>query len=228
MNKRIPDVHLGGLLRTIQVAAAHLRTAHPQLAAGTLWQAVALLVDDVETEVVERLADGNVLLAVLHPVVGGEDGALRGTVAVVHLVALRRIERREFLATHGEEAQRVVVGVRGKLIAHLGGDERMGDEVLFEILVQVGQVQADVVADDVDAGTAGQRGIDVHHAGVEAVAGVGCHMASLAEFEATLIPVAEGHDVAVFQLAALGHTRRAAGVKHDEEAVGLDVGLHGL
>ena len=173
ISKRISDVHLGGLLWTVQVAAAHLRTAHPQFAAGTLGQTVALLVDDVETEVVERLADGDVQLLVLHPVVR------------------RRIERRQLLATHGEEAQRVVVGVRGKLIAHLGGDERMGNQVLFEILVQVGQVQADVVADDVDAGTAGHCGIDVHHAGVETVAGIGCHMASLAEFEATLIPVAE-------------------------------------
>ena len=53
-------------------------------------------------------------------------------------------------------------------------------------------------------------------------------MAGIVELEAPLIPMTKGHDVAMFQLAALGHTRRAAGVEHDEEVVGGDVGLHGL
>ena len=224
----ILDIHLRRLLRTVQIAAAHLRSAHPQLTTSALRQAVAQLVDDVESQVVERLADGDVQLLVLHPVVSRKDGALRRSVAVVHLVVRRRIERRELLSTHGEEAQRVVVGVRGKLIAHLRRDERMGDLVLLEVDVQIGQVQSDVLADDVDAGSAGHSGIDVHHAGVEAVAGVGRHVAGIVELEAPLIPMAEGYDVAVFQLAALGHTRRATGVEHDEEVVGGDVGLHGL
>ena len=179
-----------------------------------------LRVNNVKAHVVERLADGDVCLVLLQRIGRCEDGTLRGTIAVVHHIVLWRVERRELLATDREMAQRMVVDIRGKLIAYLCRDERVGDVVGVEIVVKVGQVQADVLADDIDRSTTSKGGIHVHHAGVEAIAGVRCHMTLRSKPVIALVPMTEGDEVAVRQLASLRHTGRAGGVKKDEEAVG--------
>ena len=43
-----------------------------------------------------------------------------------------------------------------------------------------------------------------------------------------LVPMAESHQVAMFELTALGRARRTRSVKHDEEARRSDVGLYRL
>ena len=79
----IVDIHLGCLLGTVEVAAAHLRSGHPQLAGRSHRQSMPLWVDDVESHVVERLADGDILHLAVHQIGCGKDGTLGGAIAVV-------------------------------------------------------------------------------------------------------------------------------------------------
>ena len=82
----VADVSLRSLLGTIQVAAAHLRSCPPKFTCCSDGQAMALLVDDVEAHVVERLADGYLLKLLLDAVCGREDSALRRTIHIIELV----------------------------------------------------------------------------------------------------------------------------------------------
>ena len=98
----------------------------------------------------------------------------------------------------------------------------MSDIVLLEILVQGNQVEANLLGDDVHCRTTSESGIHIHHASVEAVAGIGGNTALGIEVIVAMVPVAEGHQVAVSELAPLGHARGATGVKHDEQLTRLD------
>jgi len=218
--KGILDIGLCGLFGAVEVAAAHLGAGDPEFAHGADGEAVELLVDDIEFQVVQRLTDGNVQFVILYPVFRDEDDTFRRAVDVVHLVIGRRIKRREFLATHRQITQRMVLDIGGELVAHLRGDERMGDALAVEVFVQVRQIQADVVPYDVDTRSAGQGGVKVHHADIKTVAGVGGHLVARSQLIVFLIALAESHYVAVLNLAAFGSTRRAGGVEEDEEGVG--------
>ena len=110
----------------------------------------------------------------------------------------------------------MILHIGDKLVAHLGGDKRMGDTLCIEIIIEVRQVQADVITNDVNASTAGQRRVHIHHAGIETVAGVRSHAVSCSQAIVTLIPMAESHQVAVLQLTTLRCSRRTRGIKHDE------------
>ena len=97
----------------------------------------------------------------------------------------------------------------GKLIAYLCGHERMGDVFTLEVVVQPHEVEAEFLGNNVYTGSTRQGRIHIHHARVEPIAGVGRHPTLLRQFVVTLIPMAETHEVAVFQLAPFRHTRRA-------------------
>ena len=88
----IRDEHLGGLFGTVEISTAHLRTTYPQLTTGADRQTVEVLIDNIQTKVVEGLTDGDILFVFTYPIVGGEDGALGGTIAIVHLIMLRRVQ----------------------------------------------------------------------------------------------------------------------------------------
>ena len=127
----------------------------------------------------------------------------------MHGVALGRRERSQFLTTCRQVQQRMVLNARCKLVAHLCSHKRMGDMLFLEVFVQRNQVKADFLWNNVDTSSAGQRGIHVHHAGIKAIRSVGSYLMFWFQVVVTLVPVTEAHEVAVFQLAALGHTRRA-------------------
>ena len=220
--ERIADVDLGGLLGPVEIAARHLRAAHPQLARSAHGQAVSLRVDDVEAHVVQRFADGNVGQLLVHGKGGGEDGALGGAIAIVQGVGRWRDERGQFLAAHRQVAERVVLDARGKLVAHLRGHEGVSDTLTLEIFVDSNQVEADFFGDDVQLSSTRERGVHVHHAGIKAVAGISRYAASLAQFVVALEPVAESHEVSVLKLAALGHAGGAGCVEQNEQRVRSD------
>ena len=111
-----------------------------------------------------------------------------------------------------------------KLIAHLRGHKRMGDGVLFEIVVQRDEVEAYLLGNDVHRRSACQCRIHVHHAGIEAIAGIGGHTMLGMQVVEALIPVAKRHEVAMPELTALRYACRARGVEQDEERVGCDGG----
>ena len=98
----------------------------------------------------------------------------------------------------------MVVAVHGELAAHLGGHEGVGDALLVEVVVQVGQVQAYVVADNHYCGACCEGRIHIHHAGVKAVAGIGGHLVAWTQVVVVPVPMTEGHEVAMFQLTAFG------------------------
>ncbi len=215
--ERVFQIGFSRLFWTVQIASAYLRSADPQFACRAHRESVELFVNYIELEVVQWLAYWEVYLVFLQLVVGGENGAFRRAVAVKHPVG-RRGERRQFFASYGEATQRMIIHIGGKLEAHLGGHEGMRYIVFVEIFIQIGKVETDVVAHNVDAGAASQSGIHIHHAGVEAIAGVGCHTVVGSETVIALIPMTEGHQVAVLQLTALRRACGTRGVKQDEQA----------
>ena len=98
-SERIADISLCRLLETIQVAATHLRTSNPKFTCCSNWEAMALYIDDVESHIVERLANGNLLQLLLDAVSGRENGAFRRAIYIIKSVALRRDKRSQLLAS---------------------------------------------------------------------------------------------------------------------------------
>ena len=84
--------------------------------------------------------------------------------------------------------------------------------VLLEIIVQGHQVEPQFLWDDVDGCAASKGGIHVHHAGIETITGIGGHPVVGLKVIVALIPVAEGHEIGVGELASLGHTGGTRGV----------------
>jgi hypothetical protein len=115
----------------------------------------------------------------------------------------------------------MVVDISCKLVANLSSNERMGDVIFVEIHIQIRQIQTNILTYYIYTGTNRNGRIDVHHAGIEAIAGIGGHMAIGLQFIGPLIPVTEGHNVGMFQLAPLRHTCRTTGVKQDEKRMRL-------
>ena len=146
----------------------------------------------------------------------------------MELIVLWRGERQHLFATDGEMVQGLVVEVDGKLTAHLRGHERMGDAFTVEVVVEVGQVETDVLANDIDGSTTGQSGVHVHHTSVETVAGIGCHLAFRLQVVVAMVPVAEADQIAMFQLATLRCACGTGGVEHDEQGGWCDGCLDGF
>ena len=174
------------------------------------------LVDDIELDVVEGRTNGDVLHG-LGDVEGGDaDGALGGAVEVHQGVVGGGRQRGQLLAARKQVAETVVLNAGGELIGHLSGHEPMGNLLFFEVFVQCQQIEAEFFRNDVKGGAGGEAGIGLHHIGVETVAGVGRHLAVGCEVEPVVIPLAECHEVAVFELAAFGRARGTRSIKHDE------------
>ena len=114
----------------------------------------------------------------------------------------------------------MAVNARGKLIGHLGGHERMGDAGLLEIVVERDEVEAQLLGNNINGSSTSEGGIEVHHAGIETITGIGGHTVLGSKGVVALIPMAESDDVGLEELAALGHTGGARGVEKDEKAVG--------
>ena len=104
--------------------------------------------------------------------------------------------------------QRMIIEVHRELTAHLCGHERMGDAFTVEVVVQVGQIQTDVLADDIDSSSTSQGRVHVHHTGVKTIAGIGGYLALRLQIVVAMVPVAEAYQVAMFQLATLRRTCR--------------------
>ena len=103
----------------------------------------------------------------------------------------------------------MVLNASGKLIGHLCRHERMRDVLALKILVQRHEVETQLLRNDVKRSATGQCGVHVHHAGIEAVAGVCCHLMLCLQVIIAMVPMDESYHVAMNQLATLGHARRA-------------------
>ena len=194
------------LFRTVEIAAADLRTADPQFAGGADREPATAVVDHVEPQVVERVSDRDVRLFLPDVEDGREDGAFRGAVAVVEGIG-RRIDRHEFLTAYRQVLQsRIAREVTGEHHAHLRGHEAVGDAVVGDEGAQFGHVVPRLFRNDVDVGAAGQGGVEVHHTGVKAETGVGSHAAVRGQVIVVPVPGAEIHQVAVLQHTAFRHT----------------------
>ena len=111
----------------------------------------------------------------------------------------------------------MVIKIHCKLTTYLRGHERMGDAFSIEVVVQIRQVQTDILADDIDRSATGQGRVHIHHACIETIAGIGCHLVLRLQVIVAMIPVTEGHKVAMLKLTALGRSRRTGGIKKDKQ-----------
>ena len=213
----VGDKDLSGLFGTVEVAAGHLRSGDPELTRHTHRQTVTRFVDDIKFGVVQRSANWDILHG-LGDVEGGDaDGAFGRTIEVHQRVVRGRSQRSQLLATGQQIAQAVVLNGSGELIGHLRGHESVSDLLLLKIFVQRYHVQAHLLRDNIKRGTTCERGIRFHHIGIETIACVGRNFTTGSETELTVIPLAEGDNVTMLQLAAFGSSRGTGGVEHDEE-----------
>ena len=118
----------------------------------------------------------------------------------------------------------MVLDAGSKLIGHLRGHKGVGDLLLFYIVVQCHQVQAQFLWDDIYTGTTCKSRIHVVHTGVETVTGIGSHLIRRLEVVVAMIPVEKCYQVGVYELASLRHTRRTTRIKHDVKRRGLYFG----
>ena len=98
--KRICQIGFCCLFGTIQIATAYLWTTDPKFAHSTYRQTVQLLIDDIQPEIVERLANGGVLFELLHGICCRKDGTLRRTIAIMQLIGRRGREWQHLLAAN--------------------------------------------------------------------------------------------------------------------------------
>ena len=181
---------------------------------------MAVGVDHIETEIVEGFADGDFLHLAVYKIGSGEDGALGRAIAVVELEPSGGREGGQFLAAGREVEERMAVNASGKLIGHLCGHERMGDAGLLEIVVERDKIEAQLLGNNINGSATSEGGIEVHHAGIEAITGIGGHTVLGSKGVVALIPMAESDDVGLEELAAFGNTGGARSVEKYEKAVG--------
>ena len=210
------DEHFCVFVRSVQVAERHLRSRRPQFTHSSHRHTVALLIDHIEPHVVQRLADGHILVFLGDGIDGDEDGGLRGTVAVVQLIACGRGDTGQFLTCHRHVNQRMVLDVRRKLIAHLCGHEGVGDVFALQICVERHEVQSKFLRNDVNGGTGRQRRIDTFLMHIETIAGVFRHVVLRLQVVILPVPVAIAHQIAVRQLATFGNACGTRCVEQDE------------
>ena len=175
-----------------------------------------VLINDEESEVIQRFADRDILLLFVYRIGRREDGTLGRTVRVMKQVVSRRCDSREFFSSHRQVLEGMIVAVLCKLIADLGRHERMGDTFGLEVMIQIRQVQTDIFADDIDCCTASERRVHIHHVRVETVRSVRRHFVSCMEVIIAMVPMTESHEVTMLELAAFRHTGGAGGIKEDE------------
>ena len=102
----------------------------------------------------------------------------------------------------------MVLDTGSKLVTYLRRHKRVGNTVLLKIFIEGNKIQTQFLRNDINRRAASQCRVRIHHIGVKTVAGIGCYLASWLEIKHLMVPVAEGHEVAVNQLATLGHTCR--------------------
>ena len=104
-----------------------------------------------------------------------------------------------------------------KLITYLRRHETVGDAVTLKILIEGNEVKAEFLRYDMHTGTRGKRWVEVHHAGIKAVAGIGGDSMFWTQVVITTIPIAEGYQIGMYQLTAFGYARRTRGIEEDEK-----------
>ena len=90
-------------------------------------------IDHVEPQIVQRFADRDLLARLVYIVDCGENGALRGAVAVVEGIARRRCDGCKLLSSDGKVQEGMVLDARGELEAYLGGHEYVGNDVRLKV-----------------------------------------------------------------------------------------------
>ena len=89
----------------------------------------------------------------------------------------------------------------------------------LEIVVECYQVEAQIFGNDIYSGATRQCRIHIHHACIEAIAGVSRHVVLRPQAVETLIPMAEGHQITVCQLATLWHSSGTGSIEEDEKTL---------
>ena len=154
---------------------------------------MALRVNDIEAHIINGLANRNIIHLPVYLITGFKNRRFRRSIEIVHLITLWRCERCQFLAAGRKVLQRVVLDARGKLVSHLSRHKGIGDVLLLEIVVQGNQVETHLFGDDIHCGATREGRVHVHHVGIEAIAGVGCHPAFRLQIVIAMIPMDKGY-----------------------------------
>ena len=154
------------------------------------------------------MADRNTQIFSVDRLLGRQDGTFCRTVYVVKFDPLGRSHGGKLLAADRQGAQAGrSVRRNSELAAHLCRHEGHAHIVIPKIFAQCGQVQTDVLRHDAYTAAARQRGIQIHHVRVKAVACVGRVDSPLCQIIFFPVPFAEISQVAVLQNDALGNAR---------------------
>ena len=200
--ERIFNEALGRFLGVVEVSPAHAGAADEQFAGSTHGQTPHLAVHHIQLDVAQRMADGNVVFLLQHVEHRGENGAFRGTIAVVEGIGRRRHGDQLFTADRQVFQGWIVGEVTGIHHAHLGGHEAVCNAVIGDKAVQGAKVVPHLFGNNAHTCSAGEGGVLVHHIGVEAVAGKSRHAVSGLEVIIVLVPGAEIHQVLLLQHTA--------------------------
>ena len=100
LRKWIGNKYFGSFLRTIQIAQTHLWSTNPKLTRSTYRLPASLLIHHIETHVVERLSNWNIVQVFLQRVGGCSNRALRRTIKIMEAKIGRNSQRCQFLTTH--------------------------------------------------------------------------------------------------------------------------------
>ena len=170
---------------------------------------MTLGIDNIKVHVVDRFPDGYFFLFLIYLISRHKHCRLRRTVEVDKMKPFRWCDRGQFFTASGEIVQRMVFDTGSKLIGHLCRHKAVCDMFALEVVVQCDKIESYFLRNDMHSGTTSQCRIGFHHVGIETIAGIGGYMMFGLQTVIALIPMAEGHKVAMCQLTTLGYARRA-------------------
>ena len=218
--KRAVLISLGGLVGAVEVAAADLRSGQAVFACGARGKPVVSFIQNIAVYGRDRLANGDVGLPLLDREYADAAAILCGAVAVRYSIAdARRLDRGKLFAAHNEQSEGFQLGIiLQELHADLRGQQQGGYSDLVKVRRQIVEIHTNLFGNDVNRSADEEGTENVSHIYVEAERRVRRNIIILG-VEGVAHTVRVSDYVAVFYLAALGHSGRAGGVEHNEQAV---------
>ena len=219
------------LLRLVEVTYTYLRTCHQQFARCTPRQTFAALVRYIQVGRIVRVTDRDVRLVFLHPETGYIHGTLRRSVRIQQFVT-RRIHTHHFFSACTQVLQSGYLRiVDHHLSSHLGGHEDVCYTLFHEIVVQLLQIKAYIVAYHIHRTPCAQATPHIVHERIKAVTGVRCIPALGRETYMANMEIAETQYVLLAQHHTLRDTCCTGCIEQNERifaVVSGGVGTHEL
>ena len=179
------------------------------------------LVKHIAVDGRDRLAYGDIGLPFFDRENADAAAIFRWAVAVRYSIAdARRLDRGKLFAAHYEQSEGFQLGIiLQELHTDLRGQQQSSYSDLVKVRRQIVEVHTNLFGNDVNRSADKEGTENVSHIYVEAERRV-CRNIVILGIEGVAHTVRVSYYVAVFYLTALGHSGRAGGVEHNEQAVG--------